>query len=207
MDVHETHELAGHVEHAHHGGHGHDAGGGSKFNKRVALQIAVLAALLAISELGSKGSQNEYLAKNIEANDLWAFYQAKSIRETIMRTAADQLELAEPNLPQATAGAATKKIAEMRATAQRYASDPSTGEGRKELQEHANQAEHERDLSLAKYHNFEFGSAAFQLAIVLASAAVVTSMPAMAVASGVIGAVGILFSVFGWFFPLLIHLE
>ena len=48
------------------------------------------------------------------------------------------------------------------------------GEGRKELAARAKVAEHERDLSLAAYHHFEVGSAALQIAIVLASAEVIT---------------------------------
>ena len=61
----------------------------------------------------------------------------------------------------------------------RYESDPEEKDGRKELRALAEKYEHERDTHLARYHNYEFGSAAFQIGIVLASAAVITGMVAL----------------------------
>ena len=40
----------------------------------------------------------------------------------------------------------------------------------------AKKYEAERDFAMANYHNYEFGSAAYQIGIVLASAAVITGM-------------------------------
>ena len=62
-----------------------------------------------------------------------------------------------------------------RQTAQRYDTEPETGEGRKELAARAKVKETQRDRSLSAYHMFEYGSACFQLAIVLAGAAALTS--------------------------------
>ena len=59
--------------------------------------------------------------------------------------------------------------------AARYDSEPETGEGRKELMSRAIAAEADRDRRLGAYHLFEFSSAAFQIAIVLASASVITA--------------------------------
>ena len=67
------------------GGHGHVDGS----NKRIALLVAVLAAFLAISEMGGKSSQTNALTSQVEASNLWNFFQAKTIRQTIVRTAAD----------------------------------------------------------------------------------------------------------------------
>src|ERR1700730_12182531 len=64
-----------------------------KHNKRAAIMIIVLAALLAISEMAGKHAQTASIAHNIEANDLWAFYQARTIRSTILRTASELAEL------------------------------------------------------------------------------------------------------------------
>ena len=51
-------------------------------NKKIALIIAVLALFLAISETLSKAYQTEVITKQVEASNLWAFFQAKSIRKT-----------------------------------------------------------------------------------------------------------------------------
>ena len=69
-------------------------------------------------------------------------------------------------------------------------SDPKAGNGRKELEEKAKTAEEERDLSTAKYHHYELASAAFQIGIVLASAAVITGMVVLAWFAGALGVVG-----------------
>ena len=46
--------------------------------------IAILALFLSFSETLGKGAQTEAITKNIEASDLWAFFQAKDIRRTVV---------------------------------------------------------------------------------------------------------------------------
>ena len=65
-------------------------------NKKIALLIAVLALVLALSETLGKGAQTSALAVNIEASNLWAFFQAKTIRMTTVRTAAEIFETEAP---------------------------------------------------------------------------------------------------------------
>lgn len=182
------------------GGHGHVDHGG---NKGIALLISVLALVLALSETLGKSHQVAGLAAHIEASNLWAFYQAKTIRYTTMRTAAEQL--------QALAGDGTteqmkKQIDKWWKAADRYNSEPDTGEGRKELSERAKAAEAKRDKSLAAYHHFELASAAVQIAIVMASASIITSIPALVWVAGALGALGVAFCVIGVWFPTVIHL-
>jgi len=197
-EAHETiHEAALHDEH--HGGH--DAGPiKSSRNKKIAVLISVLAMLLAIVEAGGKSAQNASLSANINANDLWTFYQAKTIRLTTLQSSADLLELAVPG------EAAARKVAEWRAAVQRYDSDPASGDGRKELMTKAKAAEAARDTALSAYHMFEYGAAALQISIVLCSAAVVTGVIGLAIGAGGLGLLGVVFALLGWLAPTLIHL-
>src|SRR5262249_8930552 len=129
-------------------GHGHvDSHGGG--NKGVALLISVLALVLAFSETLGKSAQTAALAYNIEAANLWAFFQAKTIRQTVLRTAAEELEATSGN------DLSKKQIAKWRETAQRYQSEPETGEGREQLMGRAKDAEKKRDVSMARYHHYE----------------------------------------------------
>src|SRR5438309_10164173 len=105
-------------------GHGPSERGGSK---GVALLSSVLALVLAFSETRGKGAQTGALAYNIEASNLWAFFQAKTIRQTVLRTAAEEVEAASPS------DAQKKQAAKWKETAQRYQSEPETGEGREQL--------------------------------------------------------------------------
>jgi uncharacterized protein DUF4337 len=57
--------------------------------RRIGLLIAMLAALLALTEVGGKSAQTEALNANVQASDLWTFFQAKTVRLTTIRTAAE----------------------------------------------------------------------------------------------------------------------
>jgi len=202
MEAHEAHETI--HETAHHDSHA--AHPKASRNKKVAVLISVLAALLAITEACGKNAQNTSLSANIHANDLWSFYQAKSIRMSALRANADTLELIAPSpLPADKAEAITKRIADWRATADRYESDPVSGDGRKELMAKAKDGEALRDKALAAYHQYEYGAAALQIAIVLSSAGVVTDMILLVFVAGGLGVLGIGFGLLGLLAPMLIH--
>src|SRR4051795_4535334 len=111
------------------GAHGHGTGHdhGDPSNKRIALLIAVLALVLAFSETLGKAAQTSALTLNIEASNLWAFFQAKTIRQTVLRASAEQAEI------NASSEKAKKQIETWKKTADRYQSEPETNEGRKEL--------------------------------------------------------------------------
>lgn len=188
---HENLEHAEHAEHASHGG-----------NKKIALLISVLALFLAFTETLGKGAQTESIGLNIKASDTWNFFQAKTIRQTNIRTAADNLAALAPSIEKPEIKAAMEKqIETWRATALRYESDPKEKDGRKELREQAERYEHQRDYQLARYHQFELGSAAFQIGIVLASAEVITGMAILGWLSGLVGLIGLIFSALGLWAP------
>jgi hypothetical protein len=194
-EIHETIEKAHEGEHAQY------------FNRRIALLIAVLALFLSFSETLGKSAQTEAIDANVKSSDTWAFFQAKDIRRTTLNTAADQTALLAANVTDATAKTAIdKQIEAWRATAARYESDPKTGEGRKELAERARKQEEERELAMAKYHHYELASAAFQVGIVLASAAVITGIAALAWLGGALGILGLGLMALGLFAPHAVHL-
>ena len=193
----EAHEQMEHAEHVEHAAHS---------NKGIALLIAVLALFLALSETLGKSAQTNAISYNVEASDQWAFYQAKTIRMGQVQTAADLLALAAPLTNDPTLQSARDKQTEAwKKEAARSDDDPGRN-GRKQLTERAKQAEEHRDLALAKYHNFELASAAFQIGIVLASATIITGMIALAWISGGLGVVGLAFMAIGLLAPHAVHL-
>jgi hypothetical protein len=184
----------------------------STANKRMALVIAILALFLAFAETAGKSSQTAALNAQMEASNMWSFFQAKNARRTSNLIAAEQanLALASAVTPEQRA-AMEKQIAEWNQTAARYRSEPDAadgkGEGTEELSRRAVEAEHLRDEMLSKYHNYEFASAAFQIGIVIASAAVITGMAVPGfIASGLALLAGMAFMGFGFFAPHLLHL-
>ena len=194
MSAHESMEHAEHAEHA------------SGSNRKIALLIAVIALCLALSEMLGKSAQTDSIAKNVEASNLWAFFQAKSIRRTQIQTAAEQGKLTlGTTTDEAAKAALTKQIETWEKTAARYRSEPETGEGTEQLAKRAKDAEHERDEATAKYHHYEIASAAFQIGIVLASATIITGMIWLAWASGLLMLAGIGMTWAGLFWPHLLH--
>src|ERR1700722_2877024 len=193
----EAHESMEHAEHATHAAHS---------NRGVALVIAILALFLSFSETLGKSAQTEAISANVESSDLWAFFQAKTISLTQLRTAAEamKVEAAAVSDPAVKADM-QKQIEAWQKTAARYDSEPETNEGRKELSARAKEAQERRDLELAKYHHYEISSAAFQIGIVLASAAVITGAVALVWLAGALGVAGLAILALGLFAPHLAH--
>lgn len=174
--VHELgHEKAHEAAQSHHSAH-----------RRIGLLISILALFLAVAEIQGKAAQTNALALNVEAANLWTFFQAKTIRQTSLRTAAEQLRLA----PEGASAEGQKQIGDWKATIERWETEPSTNEGRKELMSRARAAETERDRQFERYHALEYVSLLFQLAIVIASVALIAEMSAFAFAGVALGATG-----------------
>ncbi len=191
MSAHENMEHAEHAEHAAHGG-----------NKNIALLISVLALFLAFSETLGKSAQTTAITLNVASNDLWAFFQAKTIRMTVLTTAGEQLQVVSDTTADPAAKATmAKTIDNWKKNAARYNDEPETNEGRKQLAARAKEAEHQRDEALARYHNYEFASAAFQIGIVLASATIITGMMVLAWLAGGLGIAGLALTGFGLWMP------
>lgn len=204
------HEAEHRIQHEEHGGHGHEDDSKDR-NKKVALLIAVLALFLAFSETLGKSAQTSALNFQIEASNLWNFFQAKNIRRTVTLIAAEQakVELSAAT-DEAKKAALTKQIDEWTKTAARYRSEPEAGggkgEGTAELSRRAIEQQHDRDVALARYHHYEIASAAFQIGIVLASATVITGMVVLSFLAGGLGAIGLGFMAIGLLAPHAVHL-
>lgn len=135
--------------------------------------IVVLAALLAINTYLGNGNSSRVLNNTIDANNTWAFYQAKSIKGTLAEMALDDA-LARKDVNKAAA--LSKKIA-------RYESDPETGEGKKELMAKARALEADRAVAKSRSPWYTFAGSLFQIAIVLLSASILAVNNRLYVAS------------------------
>ncbi len=200
------HEVEHQIKHEEGGHGGHGAGGHDNQNKRIALVISVLALFLAFSETLGKSAQTAALNFQIEASNLWNFFQAKNIRRTltIVATETAKIDLAATSDAQRKAALA-RQVDEWTKTAARYQSEPEAGggkgEGTRELSRRALEMEKNRDRELNKYHYFEFASAALQIGIVLCSAAVITGMIMLVWIAGGLGVIGLGLVGMALFFP------
>ena len=135
-----------------------------------AITISVFALLLAINGYFGGSNSSRVLNKTIEANNLWAWYQAKNIRSVIYEEAGK-------------ADKAAKQKADM-----------------EEISEKARKAEADRDAAKNRSPWFSYAGMALQLAIVLSSAAILAVMMPMLLVSVAVGAGGAALLVFAMVF-------
>jgi len=124
--------------------------------------ITILAALLAINTLMGGSNSSKVLNNTIEANNTWAFYQAKSIKSTLAEMALDDAIRAHDS----------KKATALKTKIDRYESDPATGEGKKELMAKARKLEDDRSIAKSRSPWYTYGGSLLQIAIVLLTAAI-----------------------------------
>jgi hypothetical protein len=220
---HEVEHQIEHEEHEH-GGGGHGPKLIDNQNKKIALLIAVIALFLAFSETLGKSAQTAALSYNVEASNLWAFYQAKTIRQTTLQAATELLKLELTKIDAGSSNndalkkAMSDRIDNWARTTARYESEPMDrpvphdvnlnppyGEGRRELSALALAAQAKRDTAMERYHHYEVASAAYQIGIVLASSAVITGMLALAYVAAGLGVVGLIFTAIGLLAPHAVH--
>lgn len=126
--------------------------------------ITFLAAFLAITSLLDGGNSSQILDNTIEANNVWSFYQAKSIKQS----------LAEISYDNAVRNGDRKKAEVMKAKMERYESEPSSGEGKKELMAKARAIEAERAVAELRSPWYTYSNAFYQIAIVILAASMLT---------------------------------
>lgn len=160
-------------------------------NKRVALLIAALALALALTEVAGDDAKTEAQMRNVESANLWAFFQARTVRQTVLSAQADRGALDAAQLPDAVARQALEQQAQRwRATVARWESEPETGEGRRELSARAREAEGARDRAMREDGRYDAASALLQVGIVLASAGIIVGMVAFAWLAAALGVAG-----------------
>jgi len=183
------------------------------FRRRAAVAIGVMAMLLAIASLSGERASTEIVNSNIQASDIWAFYQAKNIRQTANQLAAEELELvqvSQPGLSPAARAAFQKRIAGYRKEVQRFENEPDPadpgnllkGVGKKQLTAQARALEEKRDHARRQLPSFEFAQALFQLGIVLGSVSIVAASRPLLSLALVLAAVATLLMLNGLFFGL-----
>jgi hypothetical protein len=151
----------------------------AKIKDKAGWIITVLAALLAVNTYIGNSYSSSVLTNTIKANDTWNFYQAKSIKQSILENQLDVVK--DP-----------KRIETIKQKIVRYESDPVTGEGKKELMAKARGLEDMRDEAKKHTPYLTFAGTAFQLSIVILSASILAVSMPMLYSSLVVGVIGTL---------------
>jgi hypothetical protein len=152
--------------------------------KHTALLIAFLAAGLAFCEQGAQHADTRMTESAVAATDIWAQYQAKSIRANEARDLAAIAAIMPAEQPAAKAALADRFAKDI----SRFESDPKTGKVAIAAQARALEAE--RDHAHEKLEAFDNAAAALQLAIVLTTASVITGSIMLVFGGAALGLLG-----------------
>jgi len=156
--------------------HHHAEHGGTPWISWVALSTAVLAVLAAIAGLLSGSHANEAVMNQIEASDQWGYYQAKSIKASVL---------------EATMTLASSATAQDKEKAEKY---------QEEQAEIKREAEHKQAEAKANFHKHEVFARSvtmFQIAIAIAAISALTKKRRFWFVSLVFGLAGLVFLVLG----------
>jgi hypothetical protein len=162
----------------------------ARIKDKAGMVINVFALLLAINSWYGGKLSSTVLNNTIKANDTYAFYQAKSIKQS----------LAEQNLYEAEHNGDRARAADMKAKINRYENEPK--EGKKDLLIKAKALEAERDDAKTRSPWIGYASTAYQLAIVVLSASILAVNMMLFWSSFVVAGLGLLLSFNGlylWF--------
>ena len=164
------------LEHLHEQIHHHAEHGGPPWISGVALSTAILAVLAAIAGLLSGKHANEAMMSQIQASNQWGYYQAKSIKASVLD-------------------------AKMTLTAEATEKDLEKAAQYKEEQaEIKGEAEHKQTEANSNFHKHEVFARAvtmFQIAIAIAAISALTKKRQFWFVSLIFGLAGVVFLVLG----------
>jgi Domain of unknown function (DUF4337) len=164
----------------------------AKIKDKAGMVISIFALILAVNSWYGGKLSSTVLNNTISANNVWAFYQAKSIKQT----------LTEMRYDDAVAAKDAKKAEALKAKIEKYESDPETGEGKKELMAKARKLEAEREQAKKSTPWIGYANTLYQLSIVVLSASILAVSMSMFWGSFFVAGLGLLLSaqgVFLWF--------
>ncbi len=160
----------------------------------VAVLVALLAAALALAEVGEKAAQTAFLMNHISMTDDYAYYQAKNLH---LSTLEDSIRILE-SLPGATDTAVQARIKAARAEQAMLRDNPVQGNGMKQLLATAAHHEAAAESALHREHGFSGATGALQIAILIASVSIVTAVRGLRLGAAAIGLAAIAFGFLVW---------
>ena len=162
----------------------------ARIKDKAGMVINVFALLLAVNAWYAGSLSSTVLNNTIKANDVYSFYQAKSIKQS----------LAEQSLYDAQKSGDRARVTDMTAKIDRYENDAT--EGKRALLDKAHRLEADRDLAKQRSPWIGYASTAYQMAIVLLSASILAVSMSLFWGSFLVAAIGIALSSQGvllWF--------
>ena len=159
----------------------------AKIKDKAGLVINIFALLLAVNTWYGGKLSSTILNNTIAANDTYAFFQAKSLKQTMAEYAREDAIFKQDH----------QRADQLAAKIDRYENEPR--EGKVALLEKAKKLEAERDAAKMRSPWIGYANTAYQLSIVILSASILAVSMPLFYSSFVVAAIGILLSGQGLF--------
>jgi hypothetical protein len=137
--------------------------------KRAAITVTIFAAMLAINTMLGSSNSSKVLTNTIQANNMWAWYQAKNVRSVVYDVAGRADDAARMKMDM------------------------------EDITTKAHGLEEERDKAKERSPYYTYAGSAFQIAIVLSTAAILAVTMPLFWASAAVGLIGAGLMSFGYF--------
>jgi hypothetical protein len=151
-----------------------------RFRDRVSVLVGIFAVLLAVIHVEAASSARESLLRTVKASDTYNYMEAKIIRESLLKTEAQN-----PSFDAATKAAMLKEAARLR-------NPDAAGHGIVQLQQTADRLRDEGEAASKSGEWFELAETAMQVSIVLLSIALVARSTAIVAGAGGLALVGVI---------------
>jgi len=165
------------------------------FGRRVAVLVAIMAAMLAVATLSANQATENTILDQAKATDAFNELEANSLKKHVNGNDSALLRTLAPGNPRAARQAAGLDAA----TARKYAPNEQ------QLLVKARGLEERRDRSEEHHRGFQLAEGAFQLAIVLASVSIVARVTGLALLSAGVGVAGLLLLLDGFVLAVKLH--
>jgi hypothetical protein len=151
-----------------------------RFRDRVSVLVGIFAVLLAVIHVEAASSARESLLRTVKASDTYNYMEAKIIRESLLKTEAQN-----PSFDARTKAAMLKEAARLR-------NPDAAGHGIVQLQRTADQLRDEGEAASKSGEWYELAETAMQVAIVLLSIALVARSSAIVAGAAGLALVGVI---------------
>ncbi len=169
---------------------GHEpAHAGDELAKGVSVMVAIVSVVLAVVTIASHRAHTAAVIHRTEANDQWAFYQAKKTREHLVDIASQLAGALSAGDPE-----------KARALAARYAKDRDRYDGEaKAIQHDAEDREAESERQERRALRLDLGEGFLELGLVLSSLYFLSKRRFFPVLGGAAAVIGAVVSAANWF--------
>jgi hypothetical protein len=176
--------------------------GGKKSHVIKALTISLFALALSLSGLGSSDDVKTIAAASIIESNYQTIYEFRDLKQSLLQVSIDQLELnlgTRSSLTAEEKNNLVKIISNLKNEIQLSESNADKQDGKQEVRLKFLELQREKMLAKAKNKSFEYGEAMLQIAIILISTSIVSSIGGLMLGGTLIGALGIIAVANGFF--------